>query len=569
MSPTSPTNLSFGDYLLDRAIGRLRKDGAEVELRPKSFDVLHYLATHAGRLVTKDELLAAMWPGVVVTDDSLVQCIGEIRRAIQDSTQEAIRTVPRRGYVFTPTVTEVTYSGLLAATAGPTSKEEIVRSGYFKWTIICLTTLIFAGAFVWVADDHVHWPWLHNSGMGPPLSIVVLPLTNLSADSDAEILAEGLTEDLTTDLSRIPSSFVIARSSAYSYQGKSTDVRKIGSELGVRYVLEGSTRRIDDIVRLNVRLVDAETGKEIWADRFDRNRRELGDLQRQVTGMIARTLHLELIEAESSRSQRERAANPDAYDLALRGWSLYERRTPQSVAAARENLLKAVTLDPRSTFGWSLLSDTYTADLLNRWMRFRQGSFAEWLRLAEEAASTAYEIDPDNLYAVGAKATVLQIQARHSEALALFEKQLALNRNYAPAWHRISYAYVALGKPDAAIAAGNEAVRLSPRDGRLYSIYTVMAAAYLHGGQDAQALEFAEKAVRARSDFGTAYSWIAAAAANLGDIEKARAAVAEFRRLQPDYTVSTFRAQKISEDRQFLEQHERYYAGLLKAGLPE
>lgn len=567
----------FDQFVLDPLIGQLLRDGQKVSLRPKSLEVLCALVVNAGQLVTKEQLFATVWQKTVVTDDALVQCVGDIRVALQDDQQRMVRTIPRRGYIFTLTV--VPRVGVRPSEATPPlTRPEIIANksplsdrlgGLSPWLgrhrlSASLAGLVVAVAAAWMATG----VYGGRQGAAPSLSIVVLPLVNLNGDPQQEYFAEGLTEDLTTDLSRIPGSFVIARSSAYSFRGKAVDVRDIGRQLGVRYALEGSVQRLDEQVRLNVQLIDLENGHTLWADRFDGSRRELVALQQRVTGTIARSLHLELIEAESQRASRERARDPNASDLALQGWSLYERKTPESVAAARELLLRSVSIDPSAVFAWSLLSDTYTADLLARWLHLRGATRGEWLQRAVQAADQAITLDPANLYAIGARATVLQLEGKPEQSLAMLHRQVALNRNYAPAWHRISYALLTLGQPEAALEAGNEAIRLSPRDGRLFSFYVVMAAACLHLERDAEALDWAKKSVAAWPQFGTAHSWVASASALLGDMNAAHAALVEFRRLQPGYTIESFRAEKLSDNAVFLGQRERYYRGLQLAGLP-
>lgn len=567
----------FDQFVFDPMAGQLLREGREVPLRPKSLEVLRLLVVNAGQLVTKDQLFAAVWPNTVVTDDALVQCVRDIRVALSDDQQRMVRTIPRRGYIFTATV--VPRVGVGQAVTPPQTRIESIASvspptnrfgGLLPWLGRHRLSATLAGLVVAIAAAAWMVPGVSGGrqGAAPSLSIVVLPLVNLNGDPQQEYFAEGLTEDLTTDLSRIPGSFVIARSSAYSFRGKALDVRDIGRQLGVRYALEGSVQRLDEQVRLNVQLIDLENGRTLWADRFDGSRRDLVALQQRVTGTIARSLHLELIEAESQRASRERARDPNASDLALQGWSLYERRTPESVAQARELLLRSVSIDPGSVFAWSLLSDTYTADLLARWLHLRGATRAEWLQRAVQAADQAVTLDPVNLYAIGARATVLQLEGKPEQSLAMLRRQVVLNRNYAPAWHRISYALVTLGQPEAALEAGNEAIRLSPRDGRLFSFYAVMAAACLHLERDAEALEWAKKSVEARPQFGTAHSWVASASALLGNMNAAHAALAEFRRLQPGYTIESFRAEKLSDNAVFLSQRERYYRGLQLAGLP-
>lgn len=566
----------FDQFVFDPLAGQLLREGREVALRPKSLEVLHLLVVNAGQLVTKDQLFATVWRNTVVTDDALVQCVGDIRVALRDNQQRMVRTIPRRGYVFTSTVVPRVGVQPAEATLPLTRPESIATlgppsnrlGGLWPWLGRHRLSATLAALAVAAAAWMVPGVFVGRQGVAPSLSIVVLPLVDLNGDPQQAYFAEGLTEDLTTDLSRIPGSFVIARSSAYSFRGKAVDVRDIGRQLGVRYALEGSVQRLDEQVRLNVQLIDLENGRTLWADRFDGGRRELVALQQRVTGTIARSLHLELLEAESQRASRERARDPNASDLALQGWSLYERKTPESVAQARELLLRSVSIDPGAVFAWSLLSDTYTTDLLARWLHLRGATRAEWLQRAAQAADKAVTLDPVNLYALGAHATVLQLEGKPEQSLAMLRKQVALNRNYAPAWHRISYALLTLGQPEAALEAGNEAIRLSPRDGRLFSFYVVMAAACLHLERDAEALEWAKKSVEAWPQFGTSHSWVASASALLGNMDAAHAALAEFRRLQPGYTIASFRAEKLSDNAVFQNQRERYYRGLQLAGLP-
>jgi tetratricopeptide (TPR) repeat protein len=343
----------------------------------------------------------------------------------------------------------------------------------------------------------------------------------------------------------------------------------VGRELGVRYVLEGSVDRLGDEVRLSLQLVSADSGQALWAERFNGELRDLSALHRRITGTIAQSLQVRLVEAESARALRQPAANVDAQDLALQAWSLLRRNSPDEVKNARELLLRAVARDPQSAFAWSLLADTYTADVGSRSMQRRGATREEWLQRALDAANRAYALNPNYLPALNARAFALSLQGRADLALEMIERQLALNRNDAAAWFRLSYVYATLGRAEDAIKAGHEAIRLSPRDANLCGFYIVIAAAHLHLGHDAQALEWARKSALERPDFSVAHSWIASAAANAGDFRTAHAALTEFRRLQPDYTVNSFRAENLCANPLCRSQRERYLEGLKKAGLPE
>jgi TolB-like protein/tetratricopeptide (TPR) repeat protein len=410
-------------------------------------------------------------------------------------------------------------------------------------------------------------PWASSPSSTQALSIIVLPLAHRGDDPEQLYFVEGLTDDLTTDVSRIPGSFVIARSTADTYKGKAIDVRQIGREVAVRYVLEGSVQRLDDVVRLNLRLIDAENGRELWADRMDGNRSELAKLQSTVTGRVARTLHVQMIEAESQRSLRLRPRDPGAQDLVWRARAAMERRTTESIAAAREQLLRAVKMDPASVSAWSGLSRTYTLDTMQRLINVRGADRDEWVRRAAEAAEKAYALDPDHPEALYAMGAALQARGQPAQALAMFLRQVEVDPNDAPGWHSAGYSYAELGKTEESIAANERALRLSPRDGRLNSFCVTIAAAHLQAGRDREAVAWARRAIAARPGFSISYAWLAAAAANAGDMPTAREAIAEFKRLQPDYTLQSFKDEKHGDNPAFLVQRERFYRGLELAGL--
>ncbi len=561
------SSLYFGQFTLEPRRAMLARAGVPVALRPKSFALLCFFAAHPGRVLAKEELLAAVWPGVVVTDDSLSQCVNELRAALADRDQHLIKTVPRRGYRFDTHVsgTPLAAAALPVPPAPPETALRTQRNQRFIGIGAALASVLLGATLIALRPSGPE----RATAAAPPLSIAVLPLVNRGDDPDQAWFADGLTEDLTTDLTRIPDSFVIARSSADTYKGKAVDVRQIGRELGVRYVLEGSVQRMGNQVRLNLRLIDAEQGQELWSDRLDGSRSELAALQSQVTGIVANALHKRMIDAESQRSQRLRPVNPDAQDLAWQAFSAFERRTPDKTAAARELAQRAVALDPTSTLGWSVLGLSYSADVMARWVNLRGATRDEWVRRAAEADAKAYAIDPNNLYAVQLRAEVLGIQGKPEESLVLRQRAVAINRNAGPAWGGLSYAYATLGMPEESIAAGLEAIRLSPRDGRLHGFLVVIAAAHLYAGRDAEALAWAQRAINARPEYSIPHAWAAAAAANLGDLATARAEIAEFRRLQPDYSLASFKAERYSDKPEFLRQRERFYQGLHKAGLAD
>jgi TolB-like protein/tetratricopeptide (TPR) repeat protein len=401
------------------------------------------------------------------------------------------------------------------------------------------------------------------------VSIVVLPLASEGGDPAQDRLAAALTDEITIDLSRIPETFVIARATADSYRGRSIDARQVGRELGVRYVLEGRLVRLGDAVRLTLQLVDSESGRALWADRIDGEMPELPALYRRVTGTVARSLDLTLQEVETSRARARPAA--DAQDLLLQArWLLqFNRTTPESLQEARRLLEQARLRDPGSALALALLAQTYNYDVSQRWLALRGATREQWLQLADKLSEQAFQLDKADARVVGVRGTALALAGRSEQAVELLERQIALNRNDASAWFWLGYARCTLGRQDEAIAALEQARRLSPRDPNLNGIFLVTSAAHLYMGRDREALEWARRSVLERPQHAVAHSWVAAAAANLGEAQAASAALAEFSKRLPSYTISSFRDERLCANDLCRNQRERYYAGLAKAGLPE
>jgi TolB-like protein/DNA-binding winged helix-turn-helix (wHTH) protein len=555
----------FGPFVLDVARRSLRRNGAELELRPRSFDVLAYLAGAAGRPVGKGELLQAVWPSVVVTEESLTRCISDIRQALGDEGQRVIRTLPRRGYVFVsplmdePETTQIDGAPVAAASAPARPRRALQFAAL---------AVLMAGVLAGIAA----WRWQAAAGAADPprLSIVVLPLEASRAGESQAWLADAMTDEITVDLSRIPDAFVIARSSAESYRGKGVDVRQVGRELGVSYVLQGQLDPADDALRLLLQLVDTRNAKVLWSERIEGGRHDLDGLRRRVTGAVANSLQVRLAEVESSRVRQLSPSAVGAQDLALQAWVLWRRdKSPEAVARQRELAQRAIALDAQSALAWATLAWSYTRDVSSRYTHLRGATREQWVQRAVDAADRAYGLDANDLRVIGARAFALGLQGRAQEALVLYERAIALNRNDAYAWFGISYANATLGRNRESIRAGHEAIRLSPRDVNLFGFYGVIAAAHLYEGEDAEALEWARRSALEKPDHGVAHSWVASAAALMGDMATAHSAPAGFRRLLPQYTVGSFRAEKLCANALCEAQRERYYEGLRKAGLPE
>jgi TolB-like protein/DNA-binding winged helix-turn-helix (wHTH) protein/Flp pilus assembly protein TadD len=569
MQVRAANRLRFEGFDLDVGGRTLCRAGRMLDLRPRSFDVLVYLAEAAGRPVGKEEILAAVWPDVVVGEESLTRCVSDIRQVLGEHGQHVIKTLPRRGYLFAAPVEPVP-AALAGAANGTVAAEPAVpvkRSAraVALWSGVAAATVVVAALAGW-------WPSRGTPVLPPStprLSIAVLPIASEGGDPAQDRLAAVFTDEITVDLSRIPESFVIARATAESYRGRTVDARQVGRELGVRYVLDGGLVRMGNAVRLTLQLVDSESGRALWAERIEGEVPDLPGLYRRVTGTVARSLDLRLQEVEGARARAR--PNADLQDQLLQArWMLqFTRTTPDSVREARRLLEQVSARDPGSALAFALLAQTYNYDVAQRWLGLRGATRAQWLQQADQLSTRAFQLDPADPRVVGVRGTTLALAGRSEQAAELLERQIGLNRNDATAWYWLGYARCTLGRQDEAIAALEQARRLSPRDPHLNGIFVVTAAAHLYVGRDREALEWARRSVLERPQHAVAHSWVAAAAANLGDTETARAALAEFRRLLPSYTISSFRDEQLCANDLCRTQRERYYAGLAKAGLSE
>jgi len=397
----------------------------------------------------------------------------------------------------------------------------------------------------------------------PRLSLAVLPFVNLSNDPEHEGFVDGITDDLITDLARIAGASVTSRSTAFTFKDRQVDVRQVAEELGVRYVLEGSVRRIGSQMRVTAQLVDASGGGPIWADRLDLAAIEIDRLQDEVTGRIARALNLELIAAES---RRKPSGDLAAIDLAMRGWTtLWNRpQTRETNVEGKDYLLRALQIDPENAQAWAALSYAYTRDAQFGWVPSR----TEALKLAIEAGEKAARLAPrdaDAWYALGyARRSAGEVE----QALHILEHSVALNPNHTPALAGYGYTLILVGRPAQSIDWFERALRLSPLDPLRAVWFYQMALAHLLMGRDKVAHEWTGKAIAANPRFPGTYWVRAAALAGLGQEAEARAAVAEYRRIAPNGSVAWI-ASTVAGDAVFEAQRKPVLDRLVALGLPQ
>jgi TolB-like protein/class 3 adenylate cyclase/tetratricopeptide (TPR) repeat protein len=417
----------------------------------------------------------------------------------------------------------------------------------------------------------------HAKEHAPPLppsnthenSIVVLPFTNLSKDTEQEYFADGITEDLTTDLSRIAGTIVIARNTAFTYKGRAMDVKQVGRDLGVHYVLEGSVRRAGEQVRVNVQLIDAATGTHVWADRFDTDRANLVAAQNEITGRLARTLNLQLVEAAARRVEQYGAVNPDARDLVMRGWAYYYRsKSMATMLEARHSFERALENDPQLVDARVGLALCLVHGLADGWSQ----SVRQDETQVDQLLRDALERDTNQPMARVAMGLLRRYQNRLGEAHAELEMAVALDSNNADALRQLGLTLLFLGRPDAAIPHIEKAIRLNPRDPNLAAYHWPLGQCYLLLGNLGEAINFLRKACAAWPREYFLYLNLAGALGLKGDLDDARAALSEAIRLRPDInSLARYRAATpwIANPLHWALREKTLNVGLRRAGLPE
>ena len=403
------------------------------------------------------------------------------------------------------------------------------------------------------------------------LSIVVLPFTNLSGDPSQDYFADGITDNLTTDLSRIRNSFVIARNTAFTYRGKNVDAKEIGKELGVRYVLEGSVQRDQDRVRVNAQLIDAHAGAHLWADQFDTARADLLQMQDEIVARLANALGFELLKAETQRSAH--STNPDADDLAMQCVTVARKAGYFGTEAEAGYRLceQALDADPNNVLALTTLSiKFYLPVILNRTADRRAD-----LKRADELASRALAVDANYSAAHFAKGQVLMGEERLDDAIAEYERALALDPNNAYAVASLGGTYFLLGQYEKAMEFLDKAIRLSPHDPTLFIWYRDKSSLYFGLQQYDQAIEWARRSIAINPNFSHAHGMLAAALALTGHEAEARDALERYMALSKFKSIAAAKAAlpPPSADPRVRASLDRFYApvieGLRKAGMPE
>ncbi len=529
-------HVSFEDYELDVERRELTRGSEPISLGPQVFDLLVFLVKNRDRVVSKDNLIETVWSGRIISESTLTSHINAVRKAIGDSgeQQRLVRTVSRKGFRFVGKVIEEPLLGGASPPLGTVGNK------------------------------------IEQTAMPvPPLtlpekpSIAVLAFQNMSADPEQEYFADGMVEDIITALSRMRWLFVIARNSSFTYKGQHVDVKQIGRELGVRYVLEGSVRKAANRVRITGQLIDASTGAHLWADRFDGTLENIFDLQDQITTSVVGAIAPTLEHVEIERAKRKPTESLDAYDYFLRGMA----NVHQWARAANEEALrlfsKAIELDPDFASAYGMAAWCYVWRKINGWMIDSAQEIAEGARLAKRAV----ELGKDDAVALSRGGHALAWLVRDLDAAAAcLDRALVLNPNLAVAWHLSGWIRAYRGELDLAIEHHMRGIRLSPLDPALFNMHGGVAFAHFLAGRYDEATTWAQKALQDGPNYPTTNRILAASYALAGRLSEAQQAMARLRQLDPALKVSNLSDVIPVRHAQDLT---KFAEGLRKAGLPE
>jgi len=488
----------FAGHTLDTDRRELLRGSQAIAVEPQVFDVLFYLVDNRDHVVSKDELIASVWGGRIVSDSTLTSRVNAARRAIGDSgeQQNLIRTIARKGVRF---IAEVHTEFAPKPTAD--------------------------------APAAVQPPAALPLPDRP--AIAVLPFTNMSGDAEQEYFSDGISEDIITALSKLRWFFVIARNSSFIYKGKPVHMKQIAEELGVGYVVEGSVRRGGDRVRITAQLNDAVTGSHIWAERYDRALSDVFGVQDEITEAIVAAIEPQLYAAENFRARRKPPESMDAWDLVMRALSHHWRVTRQDSVVAQALLEKATAIDPTYGQALGLLAASHTFCAHMGW-----ADTAAVMPIAERAALAAIRADGEDAWAHHALGCVYLFARRFEDSLAEFELALRLNPNFslAQGYHGLTLAYC--GRWQEGAAAADRALRQSPRDPFAAVYYGIAAYAQFVARDYAAAIGLARQGIRQRADFVGAHRVLTAAAGMSGQADIAAAALRGLVRVQPNVSLA-------------------------------
>lgn len=575
--PQTPAKrLRFDRYILDLDRGSLLLDGNEIALRPKTFAVLHCLVENSGRLVSKDDLFAAVWPNLAVTDDALVQSIGELRRALGNDGPRLIKTIPRRGYRFESDVLSVASidgAAPVLSKQSPTGDAgvDIPRPGIASafggsrigWVVAFSLAILLAAAALWAGRT----PWFlsiprsadqstaKTPKIGTTAAIAILPFANQSSDSAREYFADGLTQDIINALGRFPELTVMSWNAVLPYRSKPASPRDIAHGLVVRYQVEGSVLQTGERVRVTAQLVDSD-GRVLWSARFDEALSDVFSLQDKITAQIAGALAIRVTEIERRRVSDKPTASLEAYDYVLRARPALQRPTRAGIVEARALLRHAIALDANYAAAYAALAETYFTATSMGWAE----SVTEALGRAQEMANKALSLDETEVRAHVILGRIHIFHQRYDQAKAEIDRAIAINPNDAHGLAGRGNILMWSGQTDAAIEILELAKRIDPELNAM-DRFALGLAYYLKRRYDA-AIEEAELNLRRTAGANFSRVVLAAAYAQQNRATDVARVVMTIHRTDPTFDPQEFGTKFLSSD-----DLEHLRDGLRKAGL--
>jgi TolB-like protein len=520
----------FQDYSLDVERRELRRRQELVPVEPQVLDLLQYLIRNRDHVVSKDELIAAVWNGRIISESALSSRITAVRQAVGDSgeQQRLVRTVARKGFRF----------------VGDIQETQISKEGSHLASQAAAKTTS---------------PLL----LPDKPSIAVLPFQNLSGDPEQEYFADGVVEDIISALSCKRWLFVIARNSSFTYKGRTVDVKQVGRELGVRYVLEGSVRKAANRVRITGQLIDAATGAHLSADRFDGDLEDIFDLQDRMTASVVEAIAPKLEQAEIERAKRKPTESLDAYDYFLRAMASFYQRNRDANDEALRLFYKAIDIDPDFATAYGMAAWCYGWRNLSGWITDRAREVSEGTRLAWRAT----ELGKDDAVALARSGHALALLIGDLDSgVAFIDRALVLDPNLARGWYASGWVRAYRGEPELSIEHQARAMRLSPLDPTLYHMRVGTAFAHMLGGRFDEASSWAERAFLEEPNYHPAAIVKAASNALAGRMEEAHCAMDRLRQIDPALRISNLKERHPIRRAADLA---RVAEGLRMAGLPE
>jgi TolB-like protein/cytochrome c-type biogenesis protein CcmH/NrfG len=510
--------LRFGRFEVRRRQSQLLADGKPVELGSRAFDILLALIDGAGMLVTKSELMERGWPRQAVEENNVCVQIHALRCALGRD-RGLIQTVAGRGYRFVG---------------------ELIRAGT---------------------------PSLE--GPGPQFSIIVLPFQNVRGAPSLDYIVDGITESLITDISRaLPGSFVVSRTTSFAYRNRTMDARRIGREVGVRYVLDGSVLLDENLARVNAELIDTLTDGQLWSDRFDKERSDMLAAQDEIVARLSRSVGLQVIDAQAKRSIKSKSA--EAVDFVMRGWAVMNRpSTKDTLIQARALFEQALSVDPHDVDALAQLGTILVFEVANG---YYDDGRAERLARADAVLAEVLAGDPNHIAALRAHATLLRTRGSLREAIAAAAAAIACNPGEPRAYNEMGLSWLYLGELEEALACFRKAGRIAPRDPSRWVWMSALGRMQIALGQDADAVQSLYAAVAANPKAFDSHAFLAAACALAGRHEEAQAALNECKRLRPGLTITGLsRIWSVpieATDPRYRDYHDRLNLGLERAGMP-